>query len=158
MVGGVDEVFALSEDERQIRLEEIRRVEERIDGYVVVPMLKYDYVARLSLEAGNTDFVADVTFWHGSRGMRRGFVRRIKPWGNADVGYQIRALSISDIISTVNYLIGLNKGSANFIYFRCLAPDMRRPLRCYVDIQLEILDEYKRQVLSGYLTRDMMDI
>jgi len=158
MVDGVDEIIELSEGERQIRLEEIRGIEKNIEGYIVVPVLKYDYVVRTSLEAGNIDFVADVNFWHGSSGIIRGFVRRIKPWGYAEIGYQIRALSISDIISTINYLTGVHKGSVNFIYFRCFAPDMRRPLRSYVDMQLDLLDEYRGQVLSGYLTRDMIDL
>jgi len=133
----------VSPEEKRARLEEIRML---IKNYPVVPYFKDEEQVRVHLSMGNIDFIADGGFWRGTTEGRWGIIRRIKPWGRAEIGYEIRALNIERLIQTVNYLVKQNPGV--FIYFRCYSPDIPWPRRCYVEEELAVLSRLERELAS----------
>jgi len=153
-----EEYVELSDDERMKRLNEIDDIRRNIEEYPIIPCLKDDRVLRDFLELGNMDFIADVEYWHGGPGQPMGIYVRIAPWGIAQIGYRIRSRSIAGLVNTINYLVSMHRGEYQFIYFKCSSPEMPRPMVSYVDMALDILEEYERQVRRGFIRRDLLDL
>jgi len=138
----------------------------RIKTYPFVPCFKDRAEARASLEAGYVDFIADMEYWD------TGPVEAVAPlasiltpiveWGNADVGYSVRALTLDGAMDIVNRTIAWERSKnpplPRRIYFRVLCPEIRNP-RSHVDTDLWIHGETLAQYQAGGpIRRDLYDI
>lgn len=90
-----------------------------------IPVFKYcneaiDYVRR-----GFVDFVAIVDYWIPCEYTTPPLVyRQITGWGNAykDIGYEVWAKDLETLKGMINYLVTVNRGRYEFIYFVCHVP------------------------------------
>jgi len=148
----------LTEEERARRLIEIEGIERDIYRYPSITCFKYDTDVREYLMNGQIDFIAVASDWHGSAGSEVGIVRRAAPWGDADLGFEVRARTIDDLISTVNSIVEKYRDTANEIYFRCHSPEIPLPRVSVVDVEISAFMEYKQNVINGFIWRDEVDV
>jgi len=143
----------LSEEERLERLREIR---EAYRTYPVIPYFKDEDELRWSLQHGNVDFIISSEDYTARTRGGIGFWRRTRPWGNASVGYIIRAPTIEHALGCVGRIVEMEK--PRLIYFRVTTLDMPHPRVSYVDEAMRELDEIERELsLGNYIRRELHD-
>ena len=144
---------------REEKLMWLRELRERINNYPIIPYFKDEDEMRWSLEHGNIDFIVNTLDYQGKTIGGRAFVRPIKPWCKATLGFLVRALSIDSAIGTINRLIQEHKDH-HFIYFRVIAPNIPYPRRSYVDEYLREVSLLESELLrpGEWIERDLYDI
>ncbi len=156
----MNEFVTLSEEEREGLL---RSVREDIDDYPIIPTFKQEEAIQISLGHGNMDFIAFTLDYQGTAeggaGGERAVFHSTKPWSYATAGYSIQARSIHDALALVREIVENESGRHKFIYFRVEAPDMASPMRSYVDMALDVLEETEQELLRGNTLRwDLYDL
>lgn len=143
--------------------EKARRVETLIrlaKSYPKVSVCKSDLEVRDLVLNGTRDFLTLKSYWSKVyEAELRGIIRPIVPYGRGDVtkGFHISAISLEDVLRTVNYLV--ERESDDFLYMRCFSPDM--PPGYYVaDVLLktyyETLAEYRTP--GPFVRREYVDL
>jgi len=121
---------------REEKISTFGEITRRIKEYPVIPTYKADDDLIFALEHGFIDFIADTEYWQITRPEYKGIVRKIAPWGIAEVGFHIRARTIEDIVRTVHAIIRDHR-EVTFIYFKVHSPEIPFPRICMVERELE---------------------
>jgi len=142
--------------------DEARRYElelvEMVKVYPSIPYIKKADEARELLRHGRIDFIVATEYWDHKVSTPPPFtiIRRATAWGRAEIGFIIRGRSIEELIDAIGYVITSNP-QFDFIYFRCLSPDIPPP-RISVDEDLAEYNMILEQVRRGYIDDRLYDV